>query len=139
MSSNPPDEPPTKAENSQDSPAKAEKVDPVAEIIGKTTTHTLRIQVTKLGEVGRNDFLSITHQGEEYLLLCKELWREKGKTTGQCSVVGPMPRTPFNPEMLVYKASPRIVSAALGIDIPVEESVWIQRGGRSRLPTRSKM
>jgi hypothetical protein len=136
MPSNPHDEPPTEIKDSLTSSATMEKMDPVAEIIGKTTTHTLRIRVTKRGAVGRNDFLSITHQGEEYLLLCKELWREKGKTIGQCSVVGPMPRTPFNPEVLVYKASPRIVSAALGIDIPVEESVYAGQLSGHTVPVR---
>lgn len=98
--------------------------EPVAKLVGRTTTHTITIEVTKLGTVGRNEFLSITHQGEEYLLLCKEIWRERQKTTGKCTVVGPMPRTPFNPDVKVYKATPRIVSAALGIDIPEAESIY---------------
>jgi len=136
MPSEPPNEPSENDEESIAVPPDSEEIEPVAAIIGKTTTHTLRIQVTKQGDVGRNDFLSITHQGEEYLLLCKELWREKGKTIGQCSVVGPMPRTPFNPEMRIYKATPRIVSTAIGIDISEEESAYVGHLSAHTVPVR---
>ncbi|MFX1564105.1 MAG: helicase HerA domain-containing protein, partial [Promethearchaeota archaeon] len=88
-------------------------------------THTLNSRVIEHGAVGRNDFLSITHQGEEYLLLCKEIWSERGQTKGKCTVVGSMPRTPFNPDAAIYKATPRIVGSALGIDVPKKEAVYI--------------
>ncbi len=135
MPSEPPDERSEEIEPPSETP-EMDKVEPVAEIIGKTTTHTLKIQVTKSGAVGRNEFLSITHQGEEYLLICKELYREGGKTFGDCSVVGPMPRTPFNPEMMVYKATPRLVSAALGIDIPIDEAAYVGQISGNIIPVR---
>ena len=136
MQSDPPNEEPEKIEELAEAASESEPIEPVAEIVGKTTTHTLRIRVTKQGEVGRNDFLAINHRGEEYLLLCKELWREGGKTLGQCSVVGPMPRTPFNPEMMVYKATPRTVNAALGIDIPVDEGTFVGQISGTTVPVR---
>ncbi|MFW9830918.1 MAG: helicase HerA domain-containing protein [Candidatus Thorarchaeota archaeon] len=136
MPSDPPNENPEKMEELLTNHAETSKIEPVAEIVGKTTTHTVKIQVIKIGEVGRNEFLSITHQGEEYLLICKELIRDRGKTVGECSVVGTMPRTPFNPEMMVYKASPRLVSAALGIDIPKEESAYTGHISGNTVPVR---
>ncbi|MFX1474266.1 MAG: helicase HerA domain-containing protein [Promethearchaeota archaeon] len=106
-------------------PSKAKpSAEPVAEIIGRTTTATINIRVTELDSVGRNEFLSIIHEGEEYLLLVKELWRQQHETKGTCTVVGSMPRTPFNPDVSVYKASPSIVGEALGIDIPRDEAVY---------------
>jgi hypothetical protein len=139
MGSDPPKEEPEKtAEPAEAATESTESVqiEPVAEVVGKTTTHTLRIRVTKQGEVGRNDFLSINHRGEEYLLLCKELWREGGETLGQCSVIGTMPRTPFNPEMMIYKATPRTVSAALGIDVPIDEGTYIGQISGKTVPVR---
>ncbi|MFX0169014.1 MAG: helicase HerA domain-containing protein [Candidatus Hodarchaeota archaeon] len=136
MSSNPPNDPPLEPDNAGKPAEEPKPVAPVAEIVGKTTTHTIQIRVTKQGEVGRNEFLSITHQGEEYLLVCKELWREKSKTIGHCSVVGPMPRTPFNPEMPVFKATPRLVSTALGINIPEEESAYTGHLTNRTIPVR---
>jgi len=99
--------------------------EPVASIVGRSTTHTLTIRVLSPGAVGRNEFLSILHDGEEYLLLCKELWRERGETQGICTVVGRMPRTPFNPDVQIYKASLRLVSSALGVDIPEDQGIYI--------------
>ncbi|MFX1576618.1 MAG: helicase HerA domain-containing protein [Promethearchaeota archaeon] len=139
MNTDPPDEKSEKTTEQDDlasTSMDSKQIEPVAELVGKTTTHTLKIRVIKQGEVGRNDFLSINHQGEEYLLLCKELWRERGKTLGQCSVVGSMPRTPFNPEMMVYKATPRTVSAALGIDIPLDEGAYTGHISGKKVPVR---
>jgi hypothetical protein len=136
MSPDAPNERPSEPEEPAETPTKPKTVEPVAEIVGKTTTHTLQIQVTQQGEVGRNEFLSITHQGDEYLLLCKEMWREKSKTIGRCAVVGPMPRTPFNPEMPVFKATPRLVGSALGINIPEEESAYAGQLASRTIPVR---
>jgi len=139
MFADPPGEEPEKAgepaEIVKDS-TESVQIEPVAEVVGKTTTHTLRIHVIKQGEVGRNDFLSINHRGDEFLLLCKELWREGGKTLGQCSVVGTMPRTPFNPDMMIYKATPRTVSAAMGIDIPLDEGTYMGQISGNSVPVR---
>ncbi len=137
MFSDPPQKEPDTFENEEESESpETVQIEPVAEIVGKTTTHTLRIRVLKQGEVGRNDFLSINHRGEEYLLLCKELTREKRSTLGQCSVIGPMPRTPFNPEMMIYKATPRTVSEALGIDIPLEEGTYVGQISGNTIPVQ---
>ncbi|MFX1562623.1 MAG: helicase HerA domain-containing protein [Promethearchaeota archaeon] len=105
--------------------ASAPSAGSVAKIIGRSTTHTLTIQITEHGAVGRNDFLSITHRGEEYLLLCKDIWSEQGQTKGTCTVVGTMPRTPFNPDAAIYKATPRTVGSSLGIDVPRKEAVFV--------------
>ncbi len=139
MQSDPPDKEPENAEEHFGAASESSdsvQIEPIAEVVGKTTTHTLKIRVIKQGDVGRNDFLSINHQGEEYLLLCKELWRESGKTTGQCSVVGPMPRTPFNPEMMIYKATPRTVSAALGINVSIDEGAYVGQISGNTVPVR---
>jgi hypothetical protein len=127
-------EEPKHSENKPDE--KSSPPNPIAEIIGRTTTHTLTIRVTELSAVGRNEFLSINHQGEEYLLLCKEIWREKRETNGRCSVVGPMPRTPFNPDAAIYRAAPRIVTNALGIDVPQAEAAYVGHLKNYPIPVR---
>ncbi len=58
MPSEPPDDKPETSDAQTVSQVDSGNDDPVAEIVGKTTTHTLKIQVTKPGAVGRNEFLS---------------------------------------------------------------------------------
>jgi hypothetical protein len=110
--------------------------EPVAEIIGRSTTHTLTVRVTKPAAVGRNDFLSTIHRGNEYLLLCKEIWIESGATMAKCTVVGAMPRTPFGSDAVIYQASPRAVSTALGINVPEDVAVYVGQLSGHTVPVR---
>jgi len=101
-----------------------ECLEKVGRLVGKTTTHTVTVKLLS-ERVGRNDYLQIEHEGRNFLFMIKELWTEDSVMFAKCSVVGSMPKTPFKPESIVFKASTKLIKNVLGLDVPYEEAVYL--------------
>lgn len=54
----------------------------------------------------------------------------------KCTVVGSMPRTPFGSDAIIYQASPRAVSTALGINVPEDQAVYVGQLSGHTVPVR---
>ncbi len=102
-----------------------EKLVKIGTLEGKTTTHTLTVQL--IGPVvGRNDYISVEHENKKnYLLIIKEIWNEKNYIYAIAETVGEMPKTPFQPKSGVYKATEELINETLGIFSPEEEGVYL--------------
>jgi len=101
-----------------------EYLEKVGRLVGKTTTHTVTVKLFS-ERVGRNDYLQIEHEGRNFLFMIKEIWTENSTTIARCSVVGSMPKTPFKPESIVFKASSELVRNVLGLSVSYEEGVYV--------------
>ncbi|MHA1300026.1 MAG: helicase HerA domain-containing protein [Candidatus Helarchaeota archaeon] len=101
-----------------------ENIVKIGTIEGKTTTHTVTIDIND-PLVGRNDYIQVEHPDKKtYLLLIKEIWNEKNYTYAIAETVGVMPKTPFLPKQEVFRASEELINETLGIFTPEEKAVY---------------
>ena len=100
-----------------------ENLEEIGTIEGKTYAHTVNIDISN-PKIGRNDYIQAKHEDIFYLLLIKEIWNEKSYIYGVAVVVGSIPKTPFKPKEVVYKATEELIRETLGIFTPEEKGVY---------------
>jgi len=97
----------------------------VGVIVGKTTTHTVTIEVT--GRIENKSFVEVKHNDRNFLLLVTDMWIKDGKTYAKCSVIGDLPPTPFVPGTEVHPASHETIRNALMLKVSEKEGIYIGR------------
>ena len=110
---------------------KQEKKDKVGNLIGKTTTHTVKVQFSD-PSIERNSYFIIYGDKDEkdeegkrthYLLNIVRMWSEAKGTLADLKVCGERPKRPFDIGAEVFRASEVQITTVLGIYNPPEESV----------------
>ncbi|MGQ9759892.1 MAG: helicase HerA domain-containing protein [Candidatus Methanomethylicaceae archaeon] len=96
----------------------------VGKIEGITSTDSFSMIITD-ERIGRNDYVEVIHEDKPFLLLIKEVKRSGDKLFANCIVVGPSPKTPFQPGSQVYAASHETVRRGLGLVITEVEGLYI--------------
>ncbi len=96
----------------------------VGRIEGETGTESFFIEI-KVEGVGKNDYLEVTHEGREYLVMIKDVSRTGDKSLGECVVIGIPPKTPFVPGSEVFPASEPSVRHCLGLETRESEGTYI--------------
>lgn len=96
----------------------------VGKIEGVTSTDSFSMIVTD-ERVGRNDYVEVMHEDRPFLLLVKEVKRSSDKLFANCIVVGPPPKTPFQPNSQVYAASDETIRRGLGLVTTGIEGLYV--------------
>lgn len=106
------------------------KKDKVGNLLGKTTTHTVKVQFSD-PSIERNSYFVIYGEKNEegnrdhYMLNIKSMWSEAKGMLADLQVCGERPKRPFDIGSEVYRASEEQITRLLGIYNPPEESVSI--------------
>ncbi len=96
----------------------------VGKIEGETGTESFLIEINAKG-IGKNDYLEVTHEGREYLVMIKDMRRTGDRSIGECVVIGIPPKTPFVPGSDVFIASESSVRRCLGLETRESEGTYI--------------
>jgi hypothetical protein len=93
-------------------------------IEGETGNESFSIVIQKDG-IGKNDYVELSHEGRNHLLMIKEVKRSGDKSIGACVVIGMPPKTPFIPGSEVFLASEESVRKGLGLETPESEGLYV--------------
>lgn len=98
-----------------------EKVNPIAEIDGKTTPFGFKVKL--FASIPRKSFLSASHGDIDYIVSVTKLWNDEMGEFAECQIIGQPPLTPFPLDSIIVKAKPHEIQQALGMDNSKEKGL----------------